>query len=56
MGFGDPCFIEYCTGGKASDIAHAYSSIKTFKIPHVIVMSNEYPDETRMKKSRIWWI
>lgn len=83
----------YCTGGKASDIAHAYqyqpivvfnlvasqdkdtqaylytvleqfkdgifssgkynSSIKTFKIPHVIVMSNEYPDETRMKKSRI---
>jgi hypothetical protein len=83
----------YCTGGKASDIAHAYqyqpivvfnlvasqdketqaylytvleqfkdgifssgkynSMIKTFKIPHVIVMSNEWPDETRMKKSRI---
>jgi len=29
------------------------SMIKTFKIPHVIVMSNEWPDETRMKKSRI---
>jgi len=83
----------YCTGGKASDIAHAYqyqpivvfnlvasqdketqaylytvleqfkdgifssgkynSMIKTFKIPHVIVMSNEWPDESRMKKSRI---
>lgn len=83
----------YCTGGKASDIAHAYqyqpivvfnlvasqdkdtqaylytileqfkdgifssgkynSMIKTFPIPHVIVMSNEWPDESRMKKSRI---
>lgn len=83
----------YCTGGKASDIAHAYqyqpivvfnlvasqdketqaylytvleqfkdgifssgkynSMIKTFKIPHVIVMSNDYPDTARMKKSRI---
>lgn len=83
----------YCTGGKASDIAHAYknqpvvvfnlvasqdkdtitylykvleefkdgimtsgkynSTVKVFKIPHVIVMSNDWPDETKMKKARL---
>lgn len=29
------------------------SCTKAFPIPHVIVFSNEYPDESRMKKSRI---
>jgi len=29
------------------------SRIKTFLIPHVIVMSNDFPDESRMKKSRL---
>jgi len=29
------------------------SCCKAFKIPHVIVFSNEFPDESRMKKSRI---
>jgi len=29
------------------------SCVKTFSIPHVIVMSNDFPDESKMKKSRI---
>lgn len=83
----------YCTGGKATDIFHAYqgqpivvfnlvasscketqeylykvleefkdgiftsgkyqSVTKSFKIPLVIVFSNDFPDSTKMKKSRI---
>lgn len=83
----------YCTGGKASDIYHAYnyqgtvvfnlvasacketmeylykvleefkdgifssgkysSVTKSFKIPRVIVFSNDYPETEKMKKNRI---